>query len=325
MRSSKICPVPPNSSQSTRLNTEARTSWHNKSECKKREAKNVASKFLSGLLNDVNTITTGVVYEKSSCSVIPIFMPAEKEEEIEDHRLVNWKKWLEIRERDSKKIARATLRHRKELLLNLNPNDCRKIFKHKEIIEKAIFDAGDLNFWKMPVKSREGLYVTAPKSQATNCERPEIVYTQTPDALLNEQKIKKEEEKSTLKILKNIEMRKKEKLIKTESFEKYQPRMEKLALTGMDLQLPCDVGNEEVSVRIFLGFERMFGNFFNSKFRTYNKHPMSFKKFTLNKFSSLMEFLSIINLTSTSKSISHSMPSNMTAHQSLSSLKIAAM
>lgn len=253
MRSSKICSVPTNSSQSTRLNTKT-TSWHDISECKKHEAKKVASKFLNCLLKNVDTITTGVVYEKSSCSVIPIYVPSKDEEELEDHRLVNWKKWLEIRERDSKKIAKATLRHRRELLLNLNPNDCRKIFKRKEIIEKSIFDAGDLNFWKMPVKSRQGLYVTPPKSQPTNCERPEIVYTQTPDALLNEQKIKKEEEKSTLKFLKLIERRKKEKLIKTESFEKYVPRMENLALTGLDLQLPCDVSigdDVEVAVRYF--------------------------------------------------------------------------
>lgn len=251
MPSSKICSVPPNSSRSTRFNSETTTSWHDISECKKREAKNAASKFLNGLLNDVDTITTGVVYEKSSCSIIPIFMPPQEEEILEDHRLVNWKKWLKIRERDSKKIARATLRHRRELLLNSNPNDCRKIFKRKEIIEKSIFDAGDLNFWKMPVKSRQGLYVTAPKSQATNCERPEIIYTQTPDALLNEQKITKEEDKSTLKILKLIERRKKEKLIKTESFEKYHPRMEKLALTAWELQVPCDVSiGDEIEVRI---------------------------------------------------------------------------
>lgn len=250
---SKIYSVPPNSSaSSTRLNTKASNSWNEISECKKREAKNVASKFLNELLNDVDTITAGVVYEKSSCSVIPLYS-FEEEEQVEDHRLANWKKWLKIRERDSKKIARATLRHRQELLLNSNPNYCRKILKRKEIIEKAIFDAGDLNFWKMPVKSRKGLYVTAPKSQA--CERPEFVYTQTPDAILNEQKIMKRDDESTLKIFKIIEQRKREMLIKTESFERYQPRMEKLALTGRELQVSSDISIDSGAacpVRIFL-------------------------------------------------------------------------
>lgn len=245
---SKIYSVPPNSSaSSTRLNTKASPSWH-ESECKKREAKNVASKFLNELLNDVDTITAGVVYEKSSCSVIPIYS-SEEEEQAEDHRLANWKKWLKIREKDSKKIARATLRHRQELLLNSNPNCCRKILKRKEIIEKAIFDGGDLNFWKMPVQSRNGLYVTAPKSQA------EFVYTQTPDAILNEQKIKRKDDESTLKMLKIIEQRKREMLIKTESFERYQPRMEKLALTGRELQVSSDVSitsSRACPVRIFL-------------------------------------------------------------------------
>lgn len=239
IKSSKIYPVPPNSAGSTRSNVSTKTSWLDISECKNQEGEKVASNLLSTLLNDVDTITTGVVCEKSSssCSVIPLYAATEAEDEThEDHRLVNWKRWLEIRKRDSKKMARSMLRHQKELLINLNPNDYRKVLSRKGILEKSVFDAGNLNFWKMPVKSRQGLYVTPPKSQKT-CERPEIVYTQTPDAILNEQKLKKGEDKSTMMVLKLIDDRKKTRLIKTESFESYQPRMEKLALTGRELQL----------------------------------------------------------------------------------------
>lgn len=242
INSPKIYPVtPPNSVRSCRSNVNTKTSWLAISECKKQqEGEEAASNFLSTLLNDVDTIATGVVCEKSSssCSVIPLYLPAsEAQDEIhEDHRLVNWRRWLEIRERDSKKMARSTLRNQKELLVNLNPNDYRKILTSKGIFEKAVFDAGSLNFWKMPVKSRQGLYVTTPKSQKS-CTRPEIVYTQTPDAILNEQKLKKCEEKSTMMVLKLIDDRKKTRLIKTESFESYQPRMKLLALTGRELQV----------------------------------------------------------------------------------------
>lgn len=255
----KINPVPPNTARSTRSSIKAKTSWHEMSKCEKREAEDAASNFLNDLLNDVDTITTGIVFEKSSsCSVIQLYQTKDEasEDDVnnhEDRRLVNWKRWLEIRERDSKKIARATLRHRKELLLNLNPNDYRKIIKKKEIAEKSIFEAGDLNFWKLPTKSRQGLYATNLKSQ-----RPEIVYTQTPDAILNEQKLRKSEDKTTIKLLKLINGQRKIK-----SIESHQPRMEKLALTGRELQVQCsnDSINEQIHslqipVRFF--FENLF-------------------------------------------------------------------
>lgn len=239
---SKINSVPQNSAQSS-FKEKKTTSWHDISECKKREAEKTAKNFLADLLNDVDTIATGTVVQQSSpssCSVISLYVSSSNDNEHEDHRLVNWKRWLEIRERDSKNFSKATLRHRKELLVNLNPNNYRKILMQKGIVEKAIFNAGDLNFWRMPVKTREGLFVTSPKSQQT-CKKPEIVYTQTPDALLNEQKLKKQEDKITLKVLKLIDERKKTQLIKTESFEAYQPRMEKLALTGKELQQESDI------------------------------------------------------------------------------------
>lgn len=259
IKSSKIYPVTPpnsvNSLRSCRSSVNTKTSWLDISECNKQ--KEEASNLLNTLLNDVDTITSGVVCEKSSssCSVIPLYLPAAEaqDETHEDHRLVNWKRWLEIREKDSKKMARSTLRHQKELLINTNPNDYRKILSRKGIFEKSVFDAGNLNFWKMPVKSRQGLYVSTPKSQKS-CNRPEIVYTQTPDAILNEQKLKKSEDKSTMMVLKLIDDRKKTRLIKTESFESYQPRMEKLALTGRELQvedsdISCDK-HQNVPVRI---------------------------------------------------------------------------
>lgn len=245
---SKIHPVPPNTARSTRRSS-VKTSWLDINERRKREeAENAASNFLGDLLNDVDTIATGVIVSEkssSSCSVMPLPSPeivVVEDHHDEDRRLVNWKRWLKIRERDGKKIAKATLRHRQELLLNLNPNDWRKILKRKEIFEKSVHHAGDINFWKMPIKSRQGLFVTSPKFQKS-CQQPEIVYTQTPDALLNEQKLNKSDDKTTIKVLKMIDEGNKLQLKQKE--KKFEPRMEKLALTRRELQIDDDTPSDK--------------------------------------------------------------------------------
>ncbi|KAG5681291.1 hypothetical protein PVAND_010742 [Polypedilum vanderplanki] len=183
---------------------------------KKRDATNKpASIFINDLLSNIEMIAEGKFSKKSSCSVIALNSNDIDEEEV-DRRLVNWKKWIEIREKESQRIAKATLRNRQELLLNLNPNDYRKIVKQREIIEKSRDNAGDLKFWKMPEKIGFDLFVTLPKS--------EIVYTQTPDALLNEQKISKKERPITQKLL--------EKMNEQHRIVEYIPHMEELALVG---------------------------------------------------------------------------------------------
>lgn len=163
--------------------------WYELKKIKEREAEETASIWMNDLLNKFDTIVDGKFSEKSSCSDLLEMerneLISEKEEE---PKLSKWKRWIEIREKESKRIARATQRCPRELLLNANPNCFRAVLKHKEIDEKSKNNAGDLNFWRMPEKIRNGLFFTLPKSDQSRSP-PEIVYTQTPDTILIEQKI----------------------------------------------------------------------------------------------------------------------------------------
>lgn len=211
------------------------TTWHDVNERKKREAETTASKFMSDLLNNIDTNIYGEFSEKSSCSLIPLYSASLKMRgnkllnKDEDRRLLNWKKWIEIREKESKKIAKATLRHRQELLLNSNPNDLRKAWKEKEIIEKSRNNVGDLNFWRMPEKSRYKLHLTVPKTEQC-CTPPDITFTQTPDAILKEQNISKDNKKATEKFLEIADSHARNTFLNIKSIAKYRPRMEKLAV-----------------------------------------------------------------------------------------------
>jgi len=222
-------------SSTRKVSRESLITWNDVNERKKHEAETTASKFMSDLLNNIDTIVYGEFSEKSSCSLIPLYSASFEMRgnkllnKDEDRRLLNWKKWIEIREKESKKIAKATLRHRQELLLNSNPNDLRKIMKEKEIIEKSRNNVGDLNFWRVPEKSRNKLCLTVPMSQKCSTP-PEITFTQTPDAILKEQNISRDNKKTTEKFLEIADSHARNNVLNIDSIAKYRPRMEKLAV-----------------------------------------------------------------------------------------------
>ena len=222
-------------SSTRKVSRESLITWHDVNERKKREAEATASKIMSDLLNNIDTIVYGEFSEKSSCSLIPLYSASLEMRgnkllnKDEDRRLLNWKKWIEIREKESKKIAKATLRHRQELLLNSNPNDLRKILKEKEIIEKSRNNVGDLNFWRVPEKSKNKLCLTVPMSQKC-CTPPEITFTQTPDAILKEQNISRDNKNTTEKFLEIADSHARNSVLNINSIAKYRPRMEKLAV-----------------------------------------------------------------------------------------------
>ena len=118
-------------------------------------------------------------------------------------------------------------------MLNSNPNDLRKILKAKEIIEKSKNNVGDLNFWRMPEKSRNKLYLTVPKSEQC-CTPPEITFTQTPDAILKEQNIFRDNKKPMEKFLEIADSHARNTRLNINSIAKYRPRMEKLAVCAND-------------------------------------------------------------------------------------------
>lgn len=181
-------------------------------------AEKVAKTVVKDVLCDVESIVGGEFHEKSSCSLISLRPKTCKDAEtVADRRLVNWQRWMEIRKKESDKLRKATLRSRHELLLNLNPNDFRATMKRKEILDKFAVDPV-LNFWQMPEKTRENLYLTLPKSQQ-NSNKPEIVYTQTPDLILEEQNIARGNRSQVMreKILQHV---------------KREPSMKHLALKG---------------------------------------------------------------------------------------------
>lgn len=208
-----------------KVSRESLTTWTDVNERKKHEAKTTATKIMSGLLNKVDTIVGEDFSRKSSCSLMAESLEISGSKVLsqsDDKKLFNWTKWIRIREMESKKIARATLRNRRELLLNSNPNDFRAIMKEKEVIEKTKNNVGDLNFWRMPEEIKNDLFLTVPKSQKY-CTPPEITFTQTPDVILKEQNIPIARSVATAKFLEI-----------TGKFAQpthtYKPRMEKLAV-----------------------------------------------------------------------------------------------
>lgn len=189
-----------------------------------REAEEVAEGCVTKVLKDVETEVFGELNQHSSCSMLGARYKDEKQ--VEDHRLVNWKRWLKIRETEGEKLRKATYRDRKDLLLNLNPNDYRKIQKRKEIIDKSAANFGALNFWNQPEKLRNDLQLTLPKAMQDE-QLAEIIYTQTPDLILNEQRIRKA---TTPKPVLNMMQEK----IRQE-VEMFEPSMAHLALKGNDV------------------------------------------------------------------------------------------
>lgn len=203
---------------------ESLTTWHDINERKTNEAKETVSNVMSDLLNNIEMIVYGEVSEKSSsCSFIQQYSSSleVKGNKLldEDPRLANWKKWIKIRQKESKKIAKATLRHHQELLLNSNPNDYREIMKEKEMIEKSRVNVGDVRFWRMPEKMKNNLYMTIPRNEKC-CPPTEITFTQTPDVILKEQNIRTRD-KSTKQTFFEIADKK---------ISYYVPQMEKLVV-----------------------------------------------------------------------------------------------
>lgn len=188
-------------------------------------ARDVAESCVSEVLRDVESFVGGKFYGVSACSVLSTSVKATDEELREDRRLVNWKRWIAIRQRESDKIRRFTYRPRNEMLVNMNPNVFRAVQKRKEIVDKSKTAFGELSFWKTPVKSRKDLYATLPKSESSVTRPPEIVYTQTPDAVLREQRIKRQ--MSARSVLEPI----KEK-IEQQPVQLFEPDLDEIALKG---------------------------------------------------------------------------------------------
>lgn len=159
--------------------------------CESTDGRQVAESCVSEILANVESFIGGEFHAKSSCSVIVALERKRAEEEalVEDRRLANWKRWIAIREKESEKLRKKLYRRRNDLLLNIDPNDYRTTVKQKEIVDKSAAGFGDLNFFKTPEKSRKELLLTLPRSERVT--PTEIIYTQTPDLILREQKIAK--------------------------------------------------------------------------------------------------------------------------------------
>lgn len=197
--------------------------WKEVKESNHCEAEQVVEKCLSDFLRNFFGFVGGGYQGKSSCSIIPFTSEVKDLKMIEDPRLVNWKRWLYIRDKESVKITNFTYRRRKDLLLNANPNDYRRILNRKATLDKSATCFGALNFWKLPEKSRKDLLVTLPKSEKVD-STPEIIYTQTPDLILKEQKILKNGSQSqALKLIED----KLEQQVKI-----FDPLMDHIALKG---------------------------------------------------------------------------------------------
>lgn len=187
--------------------------------CESTDGREVAENCVSEILANVESFVGGEFHAKSSCSVIAALEQKRLEEEslVEDRRLANWKRWIKIREKESENLRKKLYRRRNDLLLNLDPNDYRLNVKQKEIIDKSAAGFGDLNFFKTPEKSRKELLLTLPRSERVT--PTEIIYTQTPDLILKEQKIAKG---------KSL----KDELMIQEEYAHHVPSMNHLALKG---------------------------------------------------------------------------------------------
>lgn len=218
MSKSKLCKVSTQSSDSSNSNL---ITW--KEVNSQAEADTAARKCVNEVLGTVETFVGGNFHETSACSITPL-SPVEivDREFSEDNRLVNWKRWIKIREEQCDKIQKSTFRRRPEMLLSLNPNESRKVFSRREILEKSAPGSANINFWKVPEKLRTDIYLTLPKS--ARVEHSEITYTQTPDLVLKEQHIPQATSQSV--VLKLIQ----EKV--DVGMKMYQPSLEELALKG---------------------------------------------------------------------------------------------
>lgn len=214
--------------------------WIDLVQLKSNESEIVATRCFESVLNKVESIVGGEFHNGSSaCSLIPLQpqSPISEEDLVEDHRLVNWKKWLEIRKKDCKKISKSVYRRKDELLLNSNPNDFRKILNRKEVLKKSklnklLMVGADTSFWTIPPQSRKGLFSTLPKS--VRSPNPEIVYTQTPDLILKEQNIPKETKTSQKRFLDSeyLILQTNTLYEEIQSVEKCIPQMDNLVLRG---------------------------------------------------------------------------------------------
>ena len=216
------------------------TSWIDLVKLKSKESEVVATRCVENVLCKVESFVGGECHDGSSaCSLISLqpLSPIIEKDLQEDHRLVNWKKWLEIRKKECKKMSKSLYRSKDELLLNSNPNDCRKILKRKEVLQKSKLNklsmvGADTSFWIVPPQTRKGLFSTLPKS--VRCPQPEIVYTQTPDLILNEQNIPKVMETSQKCFLNSEYLIAQTKARRDEikTVEKCIPQMDNLVLRG---------------------------------------------------------------------------------------------
>jgi MYCBP-associated protein family len=195
--------------------------WKQVSDAKQAEV--AAERCVDEVLKRVESFVSGEFHQKSSCTLFALATEKTNEEKFEeDQRLVNWKRWIKIREKQSDKIRKFTLRRRPEMLLNCNPNDYRMMLTRKQIIEKAVLGFGATNFWKVPEQSRKDLHLTLPKSERV--EKQEIVYTQTPDLILKEQRIYRTKSPTEASKLVQEKLDKEIKIL--------QPSMAHLALKG---------------------------------------------------------------------------------------------
>lgn len=214
--------------------------WVDLVKLKSKESEVVVTRCLEIVLCEVESFVGGEFHDGSSaCSLISLQpqSPISEQDFIEDHRLVNWKKWLEIRKKECKRMSKSLYRRKDELLLNANPNDCRKILNRKEVLQKSklnklLMVGADTSFWKLPPQSRKGLFSTLPKS--VRCPQPEIVYTQTPDLILKEQNIPKTIETSQKNFLNSKYLIDQTKTLREEikTVEKCIPQMDNLVLRG---------------------------------------------------------------------------------------------
>ena len=183
---SNVLKVPAPSRISRNLSNINLMTWEKFS--KPNQSEITADEFVTEVLDNVEIFVSGKCLQSSSCSISPLTPKAVKEKKLkEDHRLINWKRWIKIREKQSEKIRKFTLRRRTDLLLNTNPNDYRTLLNQKTILERSSKGSGATNFWKLPEKSRKDIHLTLPKSERV--ENGEIEFTQTPDLILQEQNI----------------------------------------------------------------------------------------------------------------------------------------
>ena len=199
--------------------------WKEINESHDEDSEDLVEELVDKVLKNFDEIVGGEFNQKSACSLLKNRSPVEKPS-AEDRRLVNWKRWLDIRAEDSKIIQKVTHRSRAELLVNANPNEVREILKNKKFLDKTSNDPVDIKFWKVAPTSRQGLHATFPKSDR-ELVPPEIIYTQTPDLVLKEQNVGKTKTPSRASRM-LIEK------LQQEQAGLFEPSMDQLVLKGND-------------------------------------------------------------------------------------------